>query len=192
MLFAYASKIRLIGDVTFKDDGPLPIASGGTGLTASPSMLTNLGSTTAANVLQASPRPGITGTLGIAHGGTGMTGATSDSSGVATAASGTTITAQSYAKWGKLCQVYVAFKRSSAVSVPASGNIDDILVFTLNEGYRPKIYSSGRSNGDGAGGAWYVVGTDGKVSLAALDGQGTAYTRAAGTVFNFFATFILP
>lgn len=53
--------------------GTLPIARGGTGLTASPSMLTNLGSTTAANVLQTSPRPGITGTLGAANGGTGKT-----------------------------------------------------------------------------------------------------------------------
>ena len=46
---------------------------GGTGLSSSPSMLTNLGSTTAANVLAASPRPGITGTLGTANGGTGQT-----------------------------------------------------------------------------------------------------------------------
>lgn len=45
---------------------------GGTGLTSSPSMLTNLGSTTAANVFQATPRPGVTGTLGIANGGTGV------------------------------------------------------------------------------------------------------------------------
>ena len=57
--------------------GTIPIAAGGTGLTASPSMLTNLGSTTAANVLQASPRPGVTGTLGVAHGGTGATTFTS-------------------------------------------------------------------------------------------------------------------
>lgn len=52
---------------------PVNVASGGTGLTASPSMLTNLGSTAAANVLQASPRPGITGTLAVGHGGTGIT-----------------------------------------------------------------------------------------------------------------------
>ena len=52
---------------------PVNVASGGTGLTASPSMLTNLGSTTAANVLQTSPRPGITGTLSVGHGGTGIT-----------------------------------------------------------------------------------------------------------------------
>ena len=54
-------------------NGTLAIGNGGTGLTSNPSMLTNLGSTTAANVLQASPRPGITGTLGAANGGTGQT-----------------------------------------------------------------------------------------------------------------------
>ena len=55
--------------------GTLPVARGGTGITANPSMLTNLGSTTAAGVFQTSPRPGITGTLAIAHGGTGATSA---------------------------------------------------------------------------------------------------------------------
>ena len=53
--------------------GTLAIGHGGTGLTASPSMLTNLGSTTAVNVLVASPRPGVTGTLPIGNGGTGLT-----------------------------------------------------------------------------------------------------------------------
>lgn len=57
--------------------GTLQPAYGGTGLTASPSMLTNLGSTSASNVFQASPRPGITGTLGIPHGGTGASTAAS-------------------------------------------------------------------------------------------------------------------
>ncbi len=65
---AYATSTN--GALTF---GTLPIAQGGTGLTSSPSMLTNLGSTTAANVLQASPRPGVTGTLPVGNGGTGMT-----------------------------------------------------------------------------------------------------------------------
>lgn len=53
--------------------GTLPISRGGTGLTASPSLLVNLGSTAADNVLEASPRPGITGTLALSHGGTGAT-----------------------------------------------------------------------------------------------------------------------
>lgn len=54
-------------------NGAVPVNIGGTGLTASPSMLVNLASTTAANVLQASPRPGVTGTLPIGNGGTGAT-----------------------------------------------------------------------------------------------------------------------
>lgn len=65
--------LSLAADGTPSFAKPVPIGSGGTGLTASPSMLTNLGSTTAANVLAASPRPGITGTLAIGHGGTGLT-----------------------------------------------------------------------------------------------------------------------
>lgn len=56
-----------LGNVT----GTLGASNGGTGLTASPSMLTNLGSTSAADVLAASPRPGVTGTLGLGNGGTG-------------------------------------------------------------------------------------------------------------------------
>lgn len=54
-------------------DTPLAPESGGTGLTASPSILVNLEATAAANVLQASPRPGVTGTLPIGKGGTGLT-----------------------------------------------------------------------------------------------------------------------
>ena len=53
--------------------GTLTVARGGTGITANPSILVNLGSTSAASVFAASPRPGITGTLSIAHGGTGAT-----------------------------------------------------------------------------------------------------------------------
>lgn len=49
----------------------LPIDKGGTGLSSAPSMLTDLASTTADSPLQASPRPGVTGTLHVANGGTG-------------------------------------------------------------------------------------------------------------------------
>lgn len=57
-----------VGDATH---GTLAIGRGGTGMTSNPSLLVNLGSTSAASVFAASPRPGITGTLGVAHGGTG-------------------------------------------------------------------------------------------------------------------------
>lgn len=55
--------------------GTLTVGRGGTGVTSNPSMLVNLGSTSAASVFAASPRPGITGTLPIANGGTGATSA---------------------------------------------------------------------------------------------------------------------
>ncbi len=51
--------------------GTLPIAKGGTGMTSSPSLQVNLASSSAANVLQASPRPGVTGILPLANGGLG-------------------------------------------------------------------------------------------------------------------------
>ena len=50
---------------------PLAADKGGTGLTASPSLLTNLASSSAANVLAASPRPGVTGILPLGNGGLG-------------------------------------------------------------------------------------------------------------------------
>lgn len=50
---------------------PVTVQHGGSGLTASPSLLVNLESTTAVNIMQASPRPGITGELPVANGGTG-------------------------------------------------------------------------------------------------------------------------
>lgn len=62
------------GDIT---SGTLAVGRGGTGVTSNPSMLTNLGSTTAASVFAASPRPGVTGTLPVANGGTGATTFTS-------------------------------------------------------------------------------------------------------------------
>ena len=55
----------------------VPIADGGTGLTSNPSMLTNLASSTAAGVLQATPRPGVTGILPVGNGGTGASTADS-------------------------------------------------------------------------------------------------------------------
>ena len=58
------------GDIT---SGTLGTARGGTGITSNPSMLVNLGSTSAASVFATSPRPGVTGTLPVARGGTGVT-----------------------------------------------------------------------------------------------------------------------
>lgn len=68
--FAAKSHNHTVGDIT---SGTLPIARGGTGVTTNPSMLTNLSSTVADTVFEATPRPGVTGTLPIARGGTAGT-----------------------------------------------------------------------------------------------------------------------
>lgn len=64
-------KIR--GTFGFSSSNVLPVSNGGTGITDNPSMLVNLGSASASNVLSSSPRPGVTGTLPVSHGGTGAT-----------------------------------------------------------------------------------------------------------------------
>ena len=67
--------------------GTLGIAHGGTGLTASPSLLVDLASDQTANVLQTSPRPGCGGILPIARGGTGATTAANARTNIGAAAS---------------------------------------------------------------------------------------------------------
>ena len=59
--------------------GVVPVANGGTGITSSPSILTNLASTSAASVFQTSPRPGVTGILPVANGGVGRSAKTTTS-----------------------------------------------------------------------------------------------------------------
>ena len=53
--------------------GTLPVTRGGTGVTTNPSILVDLGRTTAASVFASAPRPGVTGTLPVSRGGTGVT-----------------------------------------------------------------------------------------------------------------------
>ena len=63
----------LAGSVAASQLPVVPVSKGGTGMTSNPSMLTNLGSASAAGVFQSAPRPGVTGTLPVSRGGTGVT-----------------------------------------------------------------------------------------------------------------------
>lgn len=58
-------------------DNVLDVVHGGTGMTSEPSLLVNLGSSSAADAFQESPRPGVTGTLPVERGGTGAASAAS-------------------------------------------------------------------------------------------------------------------
>ena len=86
--------------------GTLAVARGGTGITANPSMLVNLGSTSAASVFATSPRPGITGTLSVGHGGTGATSAASARSNLGAAASDI-ITVSSSQPSSSTCKLWI-------------------------------------------------------------------------------------
>ena len=86
--------------------GTLAVARGGTGVSSNPSMLVNLGSTSAASVFATSPKPGITGTLAIAHGGTGATSAASARSNIGAAASDI-IAVQSSQPSSSTCKLWI-------------------------------------------------------------------------------------
>lgn len=120
--------------------GTLGVSNGGTGLTSSPSMLTNLGSTTAASVFAASPRPGVTGTLPIENGGSGETQvrATTQIDNVISAASGFSITAVQFSWWGKVATVRAVIKKNSTA---VSSGVHQMA--TLKAGYRPRYNTVG-------------------------------------------------
>ena len=107
--------------------GTLAIGNGGTGLSQNPSMLVNLGSTSADTVLKASPRPGITGVLGISNGGTGQKtlAAAQTALGIQTScisvykSGNTELTCGT--SWTKVSMDTVAYKRGSDLSLSNGG-----------------------------------------------------------------------
>lgn len=140
--------------------GTVAIAHGGTGLTASPSMLTNLGSTTAANVLQASPRPGITGTLAVGHGGTGHTGVGTKT------LSNTNFSSLAINYWGKVCELsFATTARTTNLSITG----------LIPTGYRPSSY------GAVVNAVGHVSGTVKGYARVVVDGSGNFYLQVANS-----------
>lgn len=107
-------------------------------------------------------------------------------------ASVATVTSVEMCKWGRMCMVTVNWKNVSDISVPASGNITNLVIGTLVEGVRPAITTDGESHGDNAGQARYYINKSGTVQLGSVEGTGAARTIAAGTTFNMHAQFLLP
>lgn len=158
--------------LTTKDT--ITIKQGGTGLTASPSMLVDLGSTSAANILSASPRPGITGTLGINHGGTGQTKILATTG---TNNSGATSGVINIYKWGKFVNIIADPVIYLATAVGAA---ESATIGTIPSGYRPKhairdVGGSYNNKGD------IVISTAGVISFT---GNGTAKAAIHNIYFN--------
>lgn len=107
-------------------------------------------------------------------------------------ASVATVTSVEMCKWGRMCMVTVNWKNESDISVPASGNITNLVIGTLVEGVRPAITTDGESHGDNAGQARYYINKSGTVQLGSVEGTGAARTIAAGSTFNMHAQFLLP
>lgn len=107
-------------------------------------------------------------------------------------ASVATVTSVEMCKWGRMCMVTVNWKNESDISVPASGNITNLVIGTLVEGVRPAITTDGESHGDNAGQARYYINKNGTVQLGSVEGTGAARTIAAGSTFNMHAQFLLP
>ena len=114
----------------------------------------------------------------------------STASDVITASSGVTISGAAYSKWGRICTLWVNFKLTSDLSVPASGNMTDKTIGTLKEAIRPVRQTGAWTIGDNAGAAWFSVESDGTVTLCACEGTGSARTITAGSVFNMRASFM--
>lgn len=104
------------GDIT---SGTLAVARGGTGVTANPSMLTNLGSTSAASVFAASPRPGVTGTLPVANGGTGQTQAWTN--GTVSSLNSATVTSAQFATFPYLNKAFIRLNILTPSAIAADG-----------------------------------------------------------------------
>lgn len=122
----------------------------------------------------------------------GYTG-TSSTSGVFTKESSVTIRWFRCTKWGNVVSVSMSWYTSQAISVPANGNTTDFFIGTFAAGYRPPGpgEAHGTSSGDGAGAAWYYIGSNGQLQLGACEGTGSARTIVANTAFDFHAAWVV-
>ena len=95
-----------------------------------------------------------------------------------------------FVRSGRVAMLSFDWSYSFTISVPATGNITDLQIGTLREGFRPATIAHPVSNGNGVGPAWYHISTGGALILCAVEGTGTAQTIAANTTFNFACTYI--
>lgn len=129
----------------------IPVGKGGSGITSNPSMLVNLGSTSADSVFKASPRPGVTGTLPLSRGGLGATTAAGGRSTLGLTGSATApydsgcIEVVKYSSYYTGTDGNIYAKRSGGVCTVSIEGVtcknvgtSRITIAVLPEGYRPK------------------------------------------------------
>lgn len=95
-------------------------------------------------------------------------------------------------RFGKTVQIYIKWKTKNAITVPASGNLTNILVGTILSDYlKPMLLTAAHSNGDLSGGAaWYTIHPNGEIYLGACETTGAQRTIVADSEFSIMATYI--
>lgn len=93
-------------------------------------------------------------------------------------------------KYGRVVMVRMNLKYSSDISVPASGNITDITIGTIKQGWTPFTTTTWQTWGNNAGMAHGYYGAGGGMIMCSCEGTGTARTISAGSVFNITGIYI--
>ena len=126
------------------------------------------------------------GTLPVARGGTGSTATTSSTtlSNFMTINTNAVTAGTGYvAKWGKMVQFYMSLTLKNALS---AGNIDNIVLGTFKDAYKPKIYTACSTGATGEI-ASFLLGTNGELRVCA-----THATFKAGSNISIGGTYLLP
>lgn len=92
---------------------------------------------------------------------------------------GCTVSSCHAVRWGKHAAVAIAYKLSTALSVPDSGNVTDVTLGTLKEGWRPALGMNACM--DPHYGLTGDVDSSGVVKIRGANSRGAAYTIGTGT-----------
>ena len=154
-------------------------------------MLVNLSSTSAANVFTASPRPGITGTLGIAHGGTGTTSQTANRLCFTTDSAGIT----SGYHYASSTHVGICMTSAPEAALGVKGEIHATgIIQTGGNSHRAYLYFRPTATSKSTG---YIRTINGASGASAISDSYFAiiqnsYTASSNTVLDITETFRLP
>ena len=102
-------------------------------------------------------------------------------------ADGCTVSSCRAVRYGKHAYISLAYKLSTALSVPESGNVSDVTLGTLKAGWIPAVASNGIM--DANYGLTGDVDTSGVVKIRGANSRGAAYT--IGTTTTLYARFPL-
>lgn len=166
-----------IGVTVTNIEGTLPVSKGGTGVTSTPSLLTNLESTSASNPFASAPRPGVTGTLPISRGGTGATTAAAAKTALGISDTDTKVTQTASTTSGGYPLLASAMTQSNFTSGSAEAIVDTDIAINPAVGkltIRNSTYSS--SLGQASGFCLYDNSASKYYGSLQVHAQGTAST----------------